>query len=216
MLEFLDGIKNHTYISDIISNGNITDSQPKYLSGKLKGIFETNSSIWKNYNNLKPSEREQQRQKAKDLLRSNFKPHCKAGSNADSLLNFATTASDPTFVSKTKKIIGDSITPVMAAMLTAAKLYWSPEYISDSDPSTHPPRESIINFLKWTGITEQNTASAAATIIRPEKATAGNKRLPHHDKFFGPGPDLLRANLRRSKPIYVDPPGAEPLGNSTE
>lgn len=169
ILAFIARLQSYEFISDLYSNGKVVEALPTYVSGKLSEVIEANHVIWRNFENLSLEERERKRKATLDYLNEDFRSLCKKGSSADGLAKFAAEACDPTLVANVDKC-GSHVTPNILAMLTAAKLFWSPNYVDHEAPDTHPARAQVEALLRFMGIKTTNASSSAATIVRPEKA----------------------------------------------
>lgn len=166
---FIASLRSYEFISELYSNGKVVETLPSYVSGKLSEIIEANHVIWRNYENLSLEERERKRKATLDYLDDDFRSLCKKGSSADGLVEFAAEACNPTLVANAAKR-GSNVTPNILAMLTAAKLFWSPNYVDHNEPATHPARGQVEGLLRFMGVKTKNASSSAATIVRPEKA----------------------------------------------
>lgn len=184
---FITSLKSYDFISDLFHNGAFTEEMPSYISGKLKEIIEANHVFWREHEGLGVEVRARKRAGTLEYLNDEFLSLCDKKTKPESLVQFAAAVCDPTYVAESKKL-GYSATPQLLALLTAAKLFWSPISVQNDKPETHPSREEVVWLLRFMGLTETNAASYGATIIRPETAVAGK---------VGTRPPLF-THLRRS------------------
>ena len=182
---FLDSLQSHDFISDLHKSGAFTEEFPAYISGKLKEIIEANQVLWSKWEGLGADVRDRKRAASVEYLSTDFRSLCKKGTSPDALVKFAADVCDPSTVPESRRI-GSSATPDMLALVTAAKLFWSPVYIDSGRPETHPAREEAMAFLRFMGMTATNAASDGVTIIRPEQAIAG--KFGEQPPFFRPLP----------------------------
>lgn len=185
---FLVSLTSYSFISDLFDCGTFKEELPPYISGKLKEMIEANQVLWRKHEGLGSDERVRKRAFTVEYLNDKFRSFCKKGTNPDSLVKFAADACDPSSLANSRKL-ESSVTPDMLALVTAAKLFWSPINVQNDKPETHPTRDEIVAFLQFMGLTGTNAASHGVTIIRPEKAAAGK---------VGERPPLFSPLLRRS------------------
>lgn len=191
---FINKLQSGKFVFDLLANGEFEKEIPPYISGKLKEIIEANRTIWHDYKDLDLEAREKKRAETREFLKKGFRLLCKKGSSPKSLMKLAQDVCDPTIVPESKRLaIGT--TPDLLALITAAKLFWSPSYIHHDNPKTHPTREEVMAFLRGLGLTEQNNASSGVTVIRPEAAS---------DEKVGERPAIFRPVLRRQIKIATD------------
>lgn len=168
---FAECIQSGRFVEDLIIDGKVVENLPEYVSGKLREMFYANRLYWRNHLNVDRSEKERRRPETKKYLQEDFLGLCDKKSNPDSLLDFAVDACDPSSVPATQRLGTSSVTPSLQAMLTAAKLFWSPHLSYEKSAATYPAREAIEAFMRFAGIRNKNEPSSASTIIRPETVT---------------------------------------------
>jgi hypothetical protein len=157
------------FVNDLIIKGIVTEELPEYVSGKLREMVDANRLYWRGYRDIDLSEKERRRTETRKYLQEDFWRLCDKKSKPGSLLDFAADACDPASVPESQRLDTASATPDLRAMLTAAKLFWSPHWIYKAGNATQPSRESIEDVLRFMGMRKTNTASSATTILRPEK-----------------------------------------------
>lgn len=169
---FAECIQSGQFVEDLIIDGEVVENLPEYVSGKLREMFCANSLYWRNHLKMDRSEKERCRPETKKYLQGDFLGLCDKKSNPNSLLDFAVDACDASVVPATQRLGTSSVTPSLRAMLTAAKLFWSPHLCYEKrSGATYPAREAIEAFMRFAGIRNKNEPSSATTIIRPEIVT---------------------------------------------
>jgi hypothetical protein len=189
---FLNRLQSHEFISDLHKDGAFADDFPPYISGKLKEIIEANQVLWRKSDGLGPDDRERKRAATREYLSADFRSLCKKATSPDALVEFAAELCDPSTVPNTKRL-NSLATPDMLALVTAAKVFWSPAYVENEKPETQPTREEVKTLLRFLGITTTNAASSGATVIRLEGAIDG--KVGDKPSFFRP--PHIRTSLRR-------------------
>lgn len=191
---FISRINSHEFISDLYSDGKITEELPTYISGKLSEIIAANRYFWRNRQRIDKNEENRRRQqtieylnKPKELRPSDsespsekrFYELCNKQSNPKSLTEFAARICDPS-QSPSSKQSKSSVTPTILALLSAAKLYWSSPNINYLVHETHPKVLDVASFLRHMGVNETNAAGKGVAVIRPEDARlhASKKTTP--------------------------------------
>lgn len=157
------------FVNDLIIKGVVTEELPEYVSGKLREMADANRLYWRGYRDIDLPEKERRRTETRKYLQEDFWKLCDKKSNPESLLGFAADACDSASVPESQRLDTASATPDLRAMLTAAKLFWSPHWIYKAGNATLPNRASIEDVLRFMGMRKTNAASSAATILRPEK-----------------------------------------------
>lgn len=190
--EFIARVMSCHFIGDVIHQRRIVDELPPYISGKLSELINANRLFWGDYQAINPSETEKRRGEVNVYLKKRFSGFCDKKSNPKTLLAFAESAADPVLLPKSQRIDATSVTPIMLALLTAAKLYWSAHCENASIPETYPSREAIVDFLRFIGLRGTNDASTGATLIRPESVRTPAPKQDALNMKWGRPPALRR------------------------
>ena len=164
---FIANLKSYDFISDLYKDGKLTEEPPTYVSKKLSEMMAANSIYWRDSHSLSAIEIDRRRQATRDYLDEYFRIHCSAKSKPDTLVELAMQFCDPTLGSK-KRRIGPYTTTDVLALLTAAKLFWSPPHVTGT-PKKYPTDKEVRPFLRFMGMKTTNAAAHGETLIRPEK-----------------------------------------------
>jgi hypothetical protein len=169
VVKFAERLLKGEFVDDLIVNGMAVEDLPEYVSGKLREMVDANRLYWRGYKDIDLYEKERRRTETRKYLQEDFWNLCDKKSKPSSLLDFAADACDSANVPESQRLDTTSITPDLLAMLTAAKLLWSPHWIYKAGGATEPNRKSIEDILRFMGMRKTNAASSAATIVRPEE-----------------------------------------------
>lgn len=172
------------FVEDLLVAGKVVEDLPPYVSHKLQELIDANRLYWRNHLDINPSERERRRSETKRYLQENFRAHCDKKSSPMSLLSFAAYACEPSSDPESQQLSESSVTPHLLALLTAARLFWSPHLSYEAGHPTYPGRESMEDFMRFMGVRNQNMPIAATTVIRPEGVPTPVKPKPFADRLL--------------------------------
>ncbi|MCZ8318866.1 MAG: hypothetical protein O9303_08640 [Silanimonas sp.] len=197
---FLESLHTHRFISDLFDNERFADPLPAYVSGKLSNIIEANTVLWRDFDHADREGIKRKRKGTREFLDDEFRSLCDKKATANTLTAFAAEVCDPSLVPSAKRR-KTCVTPDLLALVTAAKLFWSPDWVDLKKPETHPSREIVESVLRLMGMNARNAAARGATVVRPEGAVAGKKVVSTH--FFKPRVErsFFNNTQRASKPI---------------
>lgn len=165
---FAQSLRSGQFVNDLIVDGKIVEALPPYVSHKLREMIDANRLFWRNYLDDGIAAKERRRAGMQEYLKEDFRALCDKKTSPDSLLSFAILACDPSTVPATQPLGTSSLTPHLRALLTAAKLFWSPHCSYEASHATYPAREPMEDFIRFMGVRAQNAPIAATTVIRPE------------------------------------------------
>jgi hypothetical protein len=172
---------------------NVIAERPAYFSEKLIYLIETSERIWRTATPIQPSEYEGCRNKVfaqlgSDYFKSLFSKNYLAPGTRAVAANFI----EPIFARKVvpedlKEGLKGYLSPELFKLMAAAKLFWSSPHVVLDEVLTHPKNQSIESYFRTVGISGNN-ATAAATLIRPERAARGGNgtsiRTDGFKRFF--------------------------------
>jgi hypothetical protein len=118
---FIARLKSYQFIADVFLGDRIVEELPAYVSGKLREVIDANRLFWRNADGIDVPERQRRRGEVLKYLKEDFLGLCDKKTSPTSLLKFAASACDPALVPPSQQLLSTSVTPVMLALLTAAK-----------------------------------------------------------------------------------------------
>ena len=167
---FVRSLVDYSFIADIYDGNTISEDLPPYLSAKLLELVSLHRLIWSDAKDLHAAEMKEAKNLLSSRLERAFKHLCRERSNVKLLARYGATVCHPFSEGNMRLNEGTMVTPLMLALLTAAKLYWAPHRSDSGKYETRPSSKAIVGFLRNMGLKKLNEGRAGATLIEPEAA----------------------------------------------